>query len=59
MTRHNLWPADLSSETDPTPADVLSEQARELETLTDGKLTGRVEVGSLGHQQPVRFWANF
>jgi hypothetical protein len=55
MTRQNLWPTDIVPETEPTPADVLMRQAEELEKATNGRLIGRVEVGSQEEKISLNF----
>jgi hypothetical protein len=55
VPKHGLWPGDLKASTDPMPADTLQVQAQELQKATDGKLVGRVEVGSIGDKISLNF----
>jgi hypothetical protein len=55
MAEKNLWPTDFTPVTESMPADLLEAQATALGNATDGKLAGRVEVGSLGDKISLNF----
>jgi hypothetical protein len=55
MGKKSLWPEDLQAPKRTGPADVLRTQIDELENLTKSKLTGRIDIGTIGDKVSLDF----